>query len=145
MPTAFVSVLAGKLNAPPAFCMALRKYLRDTWRVNATQYEFERIVSFNFKAKTGSLRLMLELFGEGNLVLTDQDGKILQALIFKRMRDRNILRNETYQFPPSSGKNPFKVTIEEFQKALRDSGEVEVVRAQDAAVGVGGIYAERYC
>ena len=46
------------------------------------------------------LRLILELFGEGNIILADEEGKILQALFFKRMRDRNIVRNEIYQFPP---------------------------------------------
>jgi glutamine cyclotransferase len=54
-----------KPHAPPAFCMALRKYLRGAWLINVEQYEFERIVTFYFKTKTGMLRLILELFGEG--------------------------------------------------------------------------------
>jgi predicted ribosome quality control (RQC) complex YloA/Tae2 family protein len=126
---------------PPAFCMALRKHLRGAWLTSAEQYEFERIIIFYFKTKTGMLRLILELFGEGNIILTSEKGEILQALIFKRMRDRNILRNEIFQFPPSSGKNPFKVTEEELENALKDL-DVEVVRAIARFVGVGGVYAE---
>jgi predicted ribosome quality control (RQC) complex YloA/Tae2 family protein len=106
------------------------------------QYEFERIVTVYFKTKTGVMRLILELFGEGNIILTGEKGEILQALIFKRMRDRNILRHEIFQFPPSSGKNPFKVTREELEQALRDFGDMEVVRAMARFLGVGGIYAE---
>jgi predicted ribosome quality control (RQC) complex YloA/Tae2 family protein len=127
---------------PPAFCMALRKHLRGAWLSGVEQYEFERIVIFYFKTKTGMLRLILELFGEGNIILTSEKGEILQALIFKRMRDRNILRNEVFQFPPSSGKNPFKVTKEELENALKELGDIEVVRAIARFLGVGGVYAE---
>jgi predicted ribosome quality control (RQC) complex YloA/Tae2 family protein len=127
---------------PPAFCMALRKHLRSAWLASVEQYEFERIVIFHFQTKTGMLWLILELFGEGNIILTGEKGEILQALIFKRMRDRNILRNEVFQFPPSSGKNPFKVTKEELEKTLKELGDVEVVRAIARFLGVGGVYAE---
>jgi predicted ribosome quality control (RQC) complex YloA/Tae2 family protein len=129
-------------SVPPAFCMALRKHLRGAWIANVDQYEFERIVTTNFKTKTGVLRLILELFGEGNIILTNEKGEILQALIFKRMRDRNILRNEIFQFPPSSKKNPFKVAKEELGKAVKDFGDVEVVRAMARFLGVGGVYSE---
>jgi predicted ribosome quality control (RQC) complex YloA/Tae2 family protein len=131
-----------KPSVPPAFCMALRKHLRGAWLANIEQHEFERIVIFYFKTKTGTLRLILELFGEGNIILTSEKGEILQALIFKRMRDRNILRNEVLQFPPSSGKNPFKVTKEELENALNDSGDIEVVRAIARFLAIGGVYAE---
>lgn len=126
---------------PPAFCMALRKHLRGAWLTSVEQYEFERIIIFYFRTKTGMLRLILELFGEGNIILTSEKGEILQALIFKRMRDRNILRNEIFQFPPSSGKNPFKVTKEELETTVKDL-DVEVVRAIARFLGVGGVYAE---
>jgi len=129
-------------HVPPAFCMALRKHLRGAWITNVEQYEFERIVTVYFKTKTAVMRLILELFGEGNIILTGEKGEILQALIFKRMRDRNILRYEIFQFPPSSGANPFKVTREELERVLKDLGEVEVVRAMARFLGVGGIYAE---
>ena len=129
-------------RVPPAFCMALRKHLRGAWIADVEQYELERIVIIYFKTKTSVLRLILELFGEGNIVLTGEKGQILQALIFKRMRDRNILRNEIFQFPPSSRKNPFKVAKEELEVALKDLNEVEVVRAVARFLGVGGVYAE---
>ena len=131
-----------KPAAPPAFCMALRKHLRNAWLRTVDQYEFERIVLFNFETKAGMLRLILELFGEGNIILTSGKGEILQALVFKRMRDRNVVRGETYAFPPSSGKNPFKTSKEELGKDLIACGEAEVVRMIARCLGIGGIYAE---
>jgi predicted ribosome quality control (RQC) complex YloA/Tae2 family protein len=88
------------------------------------------------------LKVVVELFGEGNIILTNEKNVILQALVFKRMRDRNILRNEALVVPPPSGKNPFKLSQTELQEALKGAGEVEVVRASARLLGIGGVYAE---
>jgi len=127
---------------PPEFCMSLRKYLRSAWLVGIDQYEFERIVTVTFRTKDGLLSLVAELFGEGNIILTSEKNQIMQALFFKRMRDRNILRNETLMLPPPSGKNPFKLTMAELQDGLEKAGEAEVVRAMSRFLGIGGVYAE---
>ncbi len=131
-----------KPQSPPAFCMTLRKYLPGAWISNLEQYEFERITIFHFQARTGPMSLVLELFGEGNIILLDEKSEILQALIFKKMRDRNIVRNEVYQYPPSLSKNPFKVTQEEFEAGLKAAGEAEAVRAIIRLLGIGGVYGE---
>ena len=128
--------------APPVFCMSLRKYLRGAWVVNIDQYEFERIVTVTFRAKEGVLKLVVELFGEGNFILVNEKNMIWQALFLKRMRDRNILRNEVLVVPPPSGKNPFKVSLPEMAEALKNAGETEVVRAMARMLGIGGVYAE---
>ena len=127
---------------PPAFCMALRKYLRNAWVAGIDQYEFERIVTVSFRTKTGVLKLVVELFGEGNLILTNEQNVIIQALAFKKMRDRDILHNVVLELPPSIGKNPFKVSQSELEEALKNAGETEVVRSIARFLGVGGVYAE---
>ena len=127
---------------PPAFCMTLRKYLRDSWLRRIEQAEFERIVTIYFDTKTGLLKLVGELFGEGNIILTNEKDVIIHALEFKKMRDRDILHNVVLQLPPVSGKNPFKATQTEVQEALKNAGEAEVVRALARFLGIGGVYAE---
>ena len=127
---------------PPAFCMMLRHYLRDSWFDSIEQYEFERIVVLGFRTKTGLLRLAVELFGEGNLIMINPDDVIIQAMSFKRMRDRNILRGEKFQFPPATGKNPLTLSMSDLQVVLEASGDVEVVRVLARSVGLGGTYAE---
>ncbi len=127
---------------PPGFCMALRKHLSGAWIDKVEQYKFERIVLLHLRKKTGSWKLILELFGEGNIILTDEKNIILQALVFKRMRDRNILRNESFEFPPSRSKNPFEITKEEIKSGILDFGQTEVVRAIARLLGFGGLYSE---
>lgn len=131
-----------KPRSPPAFCMALRKYLRNAKLVNVAQQEFERIVLFRFSTGAGQFKLILELFGEGNILLTDEGDRILQALVFKRMRDRNILRGERYRFPPTAGKNPFNVGLEELEEAFKAAGAADVVRTLVRFIAIGGVYAE---
>jgi predicted ribosome quality control (RQC) complex YloA/Tae2 family protein len=136
------SYVTEKPSIPPAFCMALRKYLRNALLTNLEQCEFERVVSFSFKTKNGHLRLILEVFGDGNAILVGEDNRILQALTYKRMRDRNILRHEVFQFAPASGKNPMKTTRRELLEELKASAETEVVRVLARRLSVGGTYAE---
>lgn len=127
---------------PPPFCMTLRKYLRDSWLRSIEQYEFERIVTVTFETKTGLLKMVVELFGEGNVILTNEAGTIIQAMEFKKMRDRDILRNVALVYPPPSGKNPFKVTRPELEETLKAAGDGEVVRTLARSLGIGGTYAE---
>lgn len=127
---------------PPAFCMSLRKHLRNSWLRTVKQHEFERISMFTFETKEGALSLILELFGDGNMVLTSETSEILQALVFKRMRDRNIVRGESYAFPPPSGRNPLTVKMEELENDLKNCGDFEIVRTVAKRLGLGGVYAE---
>lgn len=127
---------------PPPFCMMLRKLIRDSWLRTIEQYEFERIVTVTFETKTGLLKMVVELFGEGNIIVTNEQGNIIHALEFKKMRDRDILRNITLVYPPPSGKNPFKVTQTELEETLKAGGDGEVVRTLARSFGIGGTYAE---
>jgi predicted ribosome quality control (RQC) complex YloA/Tae2 family protein len=133
---------AEKPSKPPAFCMALRKYLRNARLVNVEQYEFERVLILQFTSGEASLKLILELFGEGNIILVDKKGEILQALVYKRMRDRDVVRGEAFKFAPSGGKNPLKMDKETLRTGLQSYSDVEVVRGLARFLSIGGIYAE---
>jgi len=138
----FTTYKMEKPSRPTAFCMALRGYLGNAWLANVEQYEFERVVILSLKTGKGALRLVLEVFGDGNVILVGEDNKILQALTYKRMRDRNVLRGEVFQFAPSGGKNPLGVSLEGLSEGLKASGNVEVVRAMARFLGIGGEYSE---
>jgi predicted ribosome quality control (RQC) complex YloA/Tae2 family protein len=135
------SYVVSKPSRPPAFCMAMRKYLKNGKIIEVRQHEFERIIIIKVKAREGDFQLIYELFGEGNIILVNQQNRILHALTYKRMRDRNILRHETFQYPPSSGRNPLKLTREEFDK-IRAIGKLEIVKGLTKFLGIGGLYAE---
>jgi len=126
---------------PPAFCMILRKYLRGGTINDIEQHEFERTVTLKINTKQGMMQLIVELFGDGNIILTNQQNTIVSALVFKKMRDRNILRNTAFEHAPESGKNPFKVARAQLDE-LRNLGQLEIVRALTRFFSIGGLYAE---
>jgi predicted ribosome quality control (RQC) complex YloA/Tae2 family protein len=126
---------------PSAFCMSLRKYLDNGVIKEVRQHEFERIAVTEIGTRQGDFQLVTELFGGGNVILVDPEGKILQAMTYKRMRDRNILRGETFQHPPARGKNPFNLSLQEFVE-IRELGDMEIVRALTKFLSISGTYAE---
>jgi len=130
-----------KLQKPPAFCMALRKYLRNGEVKGIHQHEFERIITIDISRKEGNFQLISELFGDGNIILVNPENKILQALAYRRMRDRNILRGEVFQHAPPSGRNPIKQTRQDFSE-IRGLEQLEIVRALTKFLSIGGLYAE---
>ena len=135
------SYILEKPQRPPAFCMALRKHLRNGTITEVSQHEFERIVVIKTKTKEGDSKLVLELFADGNVILVDAQEVIQQALMFKRMRDRNILRREPFQQAPSSGKNPLHLKPSDLLKLTKFDG-LEVVKALTKFLSIGGMYAE---
>ncbi len=130
-----------KPQKPPAFCMALRKHLRNGEIKRIYQHEFERIVIMEVGKREGDFQLISEIFGEGNIILVDPENKILQALTYRRMRDRNILRGEVFQHPPPSGRNPNKQTRRDFDE-IKKLGQLEIVKALTKFLSIGGPYAE---
>ncbi|HID17077.1 TPA: fibronectin-binding domain-containing protein, partial [Candidatus Bathyarchaeota archaeon] len=88
---------------PTLFCKALRNRLRQGTIDDISQYRFERIVYFTIKTKEGKLTLIAELFRRGNLILIDENSKILLALRYAEMKDRCILPKETFKPPPTTG------------------------------------------
>jgi len=126
---------------PSSFCMSLRKYLNNGVVKEVRQHEFERITITEISTRQGDFQLVSELFGGGNVILVDPEGKILQAMTYKRMRDRNILRGEIFQHPPARGRNPLKLNHQEFVE-IKKLGETEIVRTLTKFLSISGTYAE---
>ncbi len=126
---------------PPAFCMALRKSLENGKITDIQQHEFERTITIKIQTKEGQFQLIIEFFGEGNIILASPENKILHALVYKRMRDRNILRGVKFEYAPPSGKNPFKISRKDFNE-IKNFGQLEIVRVLAKFLSIGGLYSE---
>jgi len=126
---------------PSGFCMLLRKYLRNGVVEKIQQHQFERIVDVTVSCKGERFSLVVEVFGEGNVILVSPQGKILHALSYRRMRDRNVIHGEDFAYPPPIGGDP-KTLKREDMNALKERGQLETVKAAARFLGVGGFYAE---
>ncbi len=135
------SYILKKPPVPPTFCMTLRKHLRNGRIIDVQQHEFERTIVLKISTREGAFQLTSELFGEGNIVLVNPEGTITAALTYRKMRDRNILRKETFRYAPPSGRNPFRLDRSGFEE-LRNLGRLEVVRGLTRFLSIGGLYGE---
>ncbi len=92
-----------KQDQPTGFAMAARKRIEGFQIRDIKQLNNDRIMLFVLKKGETELNLVAEMFGRGNLVITDNAMKILLAYRQQEMKDRVIKRNMEYVTPKQSG------------------------------------------
>jgi predicted ribosome quality control (RQC) complex YloA/Tae2 family protein len=127
---------------PTTFAMTLRKYLSNARLTKVTQQQFDRIIKIEF-AKNQTFTLVIELFSNGNIILVNEENKIILPFIREEWAHRTIKSREDYN-PPPSQKNPFDITKDDFVSILRES-KSDIVRTLAISVNLSGIYAEEAC
>ncbi|MDG6256136.1 MAG: ribosome rescue protein RqcH [Methanomicrobiaceae archaeon] len=137
--------LTGELPpAPPnpsGFSMLLRKYLLGGKILDIRQHGLERIVEFVVGKRDTTYHLVVELFDAGNVVLCDEEYRIIKPLWHHRFRTREVVPGAVYVF---SGPSNADRTEEEIASLLKDSDR-DLVRTLATALFLGGSYAEEMC
>jgi len=127
---------------PTTFAMTLRKYINNGRITEITQHDFDRIIKISIQKKE-SFTLLFELIPNGNMMLLNQDQKIIMPLKHQHWSQRSIRSNILYQ-PPTSQINPFSITKEEVTNLLKNS-DADLVRSLAVKLSLGGKYAEEIC
>jgi predicted ribosome quality control (RQC) complex YloA/Tae2 family protein len=128
-------------KAPSSFAMLLRKKLKQSRITNVVQPGLERIVEVHF---SNDLKIIVEIFSKGNLILCDSSNKILAVLEKQEWKDRTVKKDGIYTFPPASA-NPFEMTDKEFTEKFKKSKRENAVKTLAIVFGLGGKYAEEVC
>ena len=132
-------------TTPPGLCVFLRKKLKNARLREISQIDFERILRLKFSTKDAIFYLFLEFIPPGNLVVCDENLKILSAKENKRWKDRTVRGGVEYTYPKQKY-NFLNLTKSELKKALenmKDKGSI--VKALAVELSLGGIYAEEVC
>ncbi|WP_336023180.1 ribosome rescue protein RqcH [Halobellus salinisoli] len=128
---------------PPNFAMMLRNRLSGADFAGVEQFEFDRILVFEFERDDENTRLVVELFGQGNVAVLDETGEVVQSLETVRLKSRTVAPGSQYEFP-ASRLNPLTVSYEAFARNMEDS-DTDVVRTLATQLNLGGLYAEELC
>jgi len=128
---------------PPNFAMMLRNRLEGAELAGVEQFEFDRILRFEFDREDGTTTIVAELFGDGNLAVLDGAGEVVDCLETVRLKSRTVAPGSTYEFPGARF-NPLAVSYGEFAARLRDS-DTDVVRTLATRLNFGGLWAEELC
>ena len=122
-------------QSPTSFATLLRKHLPSLRVRSVDQHEFDRVLVFHLDDHGEPVRLIVELFGKGNLILVGPDDTTRLAQRTETFKDRTIRRGEAFKFPQSRV-NPVRLAQPDFDR-LAAGSERDAVRflATDAAFG----------
>ncbi|ARS91249.1 ribosome rescue protein RqcH [Natrarchaeobaculum aegyptiacum] len=128
---------------PPQFAMMLRNRLSGADFAGVEQFEFDRILEFVFERDDGTTRIIVELFGQGNVAVTDGEYEVIDCLETVRLKSRTVVPGSRYEFPETRT-NPLSISREAFGHEMDDS-DTDVVRTLATQLNFGGLYAEEVC
>jgi predicted ribosome quality control (RQC) complex YloA/Tae2 family protein len=128
---------------PPNFAMMLRNRLSGADFVDVEQFEFDRILSFHFERDDANTTIVVELFGDGNVAVLNEDREVVSSLDTVRLKSRTVAPGSQYGFPASRF-NPLEATREKFGYAMDDS-DTDVVRTIATQLNFGGLWGEEIC
>jgi len=128
---------------PPNFAKMLRNRMSGADFAGVSQYEFDRILSFEFEREDQNTTLVAELFGQGNVAALDETGEVVGALQTVRLKSRTVAPGSQYEYP-GSRLDPLDVSRGGFERHMRES-DSDVVRTLATQLNLGGLYAEEVC
>ena len=128
---------------PPNFAKMLRNRLSGADFAGVEQYEFDRILTFEFERDDENTTIVAELFGQGNIAALDETGEVVGSLSTVRLKSRTVAPGAQYEYPDSR-LDPLDVSLDAFERHMRDS-DSDVVRTLATQLNLGGLYAEEVC
>ncbi len=126
---------------PPEKISVLRRTLNGTIIERTYQKGFDRIVVMEGECSGEPVRIVAEMFGDGNLIF-EKGGKIIYAHKKGSWKHREISLGIPYVFPPSTP-DPREISVEEALKVV--SNYKDLVRGLARGLGLGGELAEEVC
>ncbi|MEM5832254.1 MAG: ribosome rescue protein RqcH [Candidatus Aenigmatarchaeota archaeon] len=132
----FFSNSSIRVEKPTNFQMVLRKYAEDKRIEKVYQREMDKIVIFELSNK---IKLIFEFFSDGNIIIVDENGKIIDALVKRDWKDRSINRNVEYKFPPL--KNLIKKNFQEIFEICKNS-DLAIFKFLIENFGLNSYYAQ---
>ena len=130
-------------SKPSQFAMVLRKHMNNSRLISVEQYGFDRVIELTFEHGGGRLRLVIELFRDGNVLLLDDNGVIIQPLTHAKYASRSLKRGVAYAPPPETvdPRNMDRSALD----SLLDGSQHDLIRTLAARANFGRIYGSTAC
>ena len=128
---------------PPPFAMVLRKFLKNARMTAVRQLGFDRVLALDFDTKFGQMHLYVEVFREGNVILVDQDGIIIQPLTHAKYSGRILKKGVEYQ-PPPAALDPHDLDVTAL-KDMFENSDRDLVATLGGKANLGGTHANAVC
>ncbi|KAI3512406.1 hypothetical protein L1887_19721 [Cichorium endivia] len=91
--------LRDKSNTPSGFTLKLRKHIRTRRLEDVRQLGYDRIILFQFGVGANAHYIILELYAQGNILLTDSEFMVLTLLRSHRDDDKGYAIMARHHYP----------------------------------------------
>lgn len=130
-----------KSNTPSGFTLKLRKHIRTRRLEDVRQLGYDRIVVFQFGLGANAHYIILELYAQGNIILTDSDFMVLTLLRSHRDDDKGFAIMSRHRYPIETCRAFERTTLEKLKLALtmpKGLDELSTADVNDSVAGEGG-------
>ncbi|XP_022760737.1 nuclear export mediator factor Nemf [Durio zibethinus] len=112
-----------KSNTPSGFTLKLRKHIRTRRLEDVRQLGYDRIILFQFGLGSNAHYVILELYAQGNILLTDSEFTVLTLLRSHRDDDKGFAIMSRHHYPTEICRVFERTTISKLRTALTFSSE----------------------
>ncbi|CAK8531516.1 unnamed protein product [Lathyrus sativus] len=135
-----------KSNTPSGFTLKLRKHIRTRRLEDVRQLGYDRIVLFQFGLGENANYVILELYAQGNIILTDSSFTVMTLLRSHRDDDKGFAIMSRHRYPMESCRIFERTTTTKLQTALMSSKEGdndEAVKSNGNGTDVSNVEREK--
>lgn len=110
--------LRDKSNTPSGFTLKLRKHIRTRRLEDVRQLGYDRIILFQFGLGANAHYIILELYAQGNIILTDSEYMVMTLLRSHRDDDKGFAIMSRHHYPAEICRVFERTTSAKLQAAL---------------------------
>uniref|UniRef100_A0A5B6ZXF4 Putative nuclear export mediator factor Nemf isoform X1 n=1 Tax=Davidia involucrata TaxID=16924 RepID=A0A5B6ZXF4_DAVIN len=107
-----------KSNTPSGFTLKLRKHIRTRRLEDVRQLGYDRIIIFQFGLGANAHYVILELYAQGNILLTDSEFMVMTLLRSHRDDDKGFAIMSRHRYPVEICRVFERTTITKLRAAL---------------------------
>jgi predicted ribosome quality control (RQC) complex YloA/Tae2 family protein len=130
-------------TAPTQFAQNVRKALAGMRVKGIQQHAFDRILAIDLEGREKK-KLIIELFGKGNLLIVKYDNLTELAYRNVSFKDRSARKNMLYGFPKSESIGPGEADADTINRIVDDIDALpdRLIAALARRIGIGPLYLE---
>ncbi|KAF8111949.1 hypothetical protein N665_0070s0019 [Sinapis alba] len=107
-----------KSNTPSGFTLKLRKHIRTRRLEDVRQLGYDRIIVFQFGLGANAHYVILELYAQGNIILTDSEYMIMTLLRSHRDDNKGFAIMSRHRYPIEICRVFERTTVSKLQESL---------------------------
>lgn len=131
-------------DKPSMVAQILRSTFENSRLSRVAQVGFDRLLRLDLERGDGRHSIVIELFGDGNLLVLDAEDRIVLPMRGEDHGARRLRKGEPYLPPPGSA-SPFTMDTAALGQAAASSGGKDLIRFLALGLGFGPLWAEELC